>query len=149
MIICAPATTLPENLGSGGEKCFFWSLEVAAVNSYILCSLCREKDGTIPYNQLQYRKVMILELVDDCRRQKERGRPSSKDTAERLNKKQHFIGRKPGKAEDCAVCSNRSKGERKKNTYFCKTCSRKPGLHASDCFELYYTKINYKKSTYM
>ena len=127
-------------------KMFFWLLEVliTIVNSYILYNAVRVKKGSKKLEHLMYRKLLINELVGTLRRPNRKcGRPSSKNTAKRLNQKQHFMGQNPGKPKDCAVCSNRSKGKRKKTMYYCKTCSRKPGPHPADCFEEYHTKSNY------
>ena len=116
------------------------------VNSYMLCNIVQSRKGSKKFTHQQYRKALIMQLVGDVRRMERKlGRPSSLDTTERLNNKQHFIGQNPEKPKDCAVCSNRKiKGGRSKTSYFCKTCSRKPSLHPVDCFEKYHTMVHYK-----
>ena len=53
-----------------------------------------------------------------------RGRPSSLDTEERLDKCQHFIAKLSSKkSKDCAVYSDRKKTGQGK-LFFCETCSR-------------------------
>ena len=127
------------------RKMFFWLLEIAMVNSYILCNIVQSRKGSKKFTHQQYRKALIMQLVGDVRQmERKRGRPSSLDTTERFSNKQHFIGQNLEKPKDCAVCSNRKiKGERSKTSYFCKTCSRKPSLHPVDCFEKYHTIIHY------
>lgn len=130
------------------RKMFFYLLEVALVNSYILFHIAQEKNNEKPQlSHLQYRKKVIEQLVGSVRSQrKKRGRRSNQDFAERLNNKTHFLGQVArGSSKDCAVCSNRKvPGERRKTVYFCKTCSGHPGLHPTDCFERYHSLINYK-----
>jgi hypothetical protein len=87
-------------------------------------------------------------LVGDiCNREgKKRGRPSTSDQEELLNNKPHFMyANEKSNTKDCAVCSNREvKGGRTETVFYCKTCSRKPGLHPEECFEKYHTLKKYK-----
>lgn len=126
------------------RKLFFWLLETAIVNSYILFNKQRSRGEQLTH--LKYRRQLIMQLVGDVRnRQRRRGRPSTRDKAERLNKKPHFLDQDGAKHKDCAVCSRRhKKGGRKTTVYYCKTCSRKPGLHPTKCFELYHSVVDYK-----
>ncbi|XP_065672200.1 piggyBac transposable element-derived protein 4-like [Hydra vulgaris] len=129
------------------RKIFFWLLEVAVVNSYILFNKFCEGNGKNKLRHLTYRQNLIEQLVGACRNTQERkGRRSSLDDNERLNQKPHFIAQVPSNnAKDCLVCSDRkTQGGRKKTVYFCKTCTRKPGLHPTDCFELYHTKTDFR-----
>ena len=126
------------------RKVFFWLLEVAVVNSYILFKH-NQTDKTIRH--LKYRKNLIRQLVGSQRHIAQRpGRRSSLDEEERLTKKPHFIEQLPrNNTKDCAVCSDRkTPGMRRKTVYCCKTCTRKPGLHPGDCFEKYHTKTIYR-----
>ena len=74
---------------------------------------------------------------------KKRGRPSSEDDQERLQKIPHFIvnsGR--GCTKLFMVCN--IKEVCKMTVYHCETCSQKPGLHLGKCFKDYHTKLHYK-----
>jgi len=125
------------------------SLETAIINSFVLFNTQRCHRGEEQLTPLKYRKQLIMQLVGDVRnRQRRRGRPSTKDKAERLNKKPHFLGQDGAKHKDCAVCSRRDKkGGRRTTVYYCKTCSRKPGLYPTKCFELYHSVVDYKSAT--
>lgn len=114
------------------RKMFFWLLEVCIVNSYILYNLNRQLSNEPTIEHGQYRKNLIIQLVGDVRNKgKRRGRSSTQDKADRLSKKPHFIDQlEDNKAKDCAVCSDRkTPGGRRTTVFYCKTCSRKPGLH--------------------
>lgn len=126
------------------RKLFFWMLEVSIVNSYLL--YCCEFGHL---EQKKYRKNLIHQLVGATRnadRNKKPGRPSTSDSEERLNKLPHFIYlQEKNTSKDCAVCSNRKvPGGRKETKFYCKTCTRKPGLHPGNCFERYHTLRDYK-----
>ena len=75
------------------KKLFFWLLEVAVVNSYILYSLDKKESGEKLQTHLSYRRNLITQLVGNVRNRnsRKRGRPSSSDLEERLNGKMHFI----------------------------------------------------------
>jgi len=131
------------------HKTFYWLIEVSVVNSFILYDINQSQSGgkQISHLQYRYRKKLVEQLVGDVRNQKKkRGRPSSLDKSERLDKQQHWVGRLEGdKTKDCAVCSNRMvKCERKKTVFYCKTCSKNPGLHPVECFQRYHTLADYK-----
>lgn len=93
-------------------------------------------------SHLYYRKQIIEQLVGDVQNTEasKKGRKSSSDNAERLLGK-HFMARTAGrKPKDCILCSDRkTPGRRKQTVYYCKTCTRKPGL-CFDCFERYHTE---------
>lgn len=128
------------------RKTFYWLLEVAVVNSFIIFN------ETHPDNQMDhigYRKAVILHLVHEqraTRLTRRRGRPSTLDAEERLNKQKHFIAVFDNKkTKDCSVCSDRkTPGGRRKTVYYCETCSRHPGLHPGECFKNYHTMCKYK-----
>ncbi|RZF41384.1 hypothetical protein LSTR_LSTR000098 [Laodelphax striatellus] len=127
------------------RKVFFWLLEVAIVNSFILCNTNRPP-GMKDMRQRKFRKKLILALVGDVRNTKKRGRPSVTEEDVRLNGKLHIpqmLDARKGK--DCAVCSDRSAlGERKRTRMYCDTCLNKPGLHAGQCFQRYHTLKKFK-----
>ena len=74
------------------RKLFFWLLEVCFVNSFILC---KQTTHAASFRQLTYRQQLVEQLAGNIRnnRRKKRGRPSSLDLEERLNKQQHFIAK--------------------------------------------------------
>lgn len=131
------------------RKMFFWLFEVAVVNSFILFNLHREQIGLKPVSHLTYRKALIVQMVGDIRNISalRRGRPSSGDVEERLNKQPHFIAVTEKKSsKDCAVCSDRKvKGGRRETNFYCETCTRKPGLHPGNCFKKYHTEKKYRQ----
>lgn len=130
------------------RKMFFWLLEVAVVNSFLLFNMNAANNGKKETAHRKYRETLITELVGDVRNRTtlKRSRPSTTEQEERLNKMPHFLAAHPTKkTKDCAVCSNRKvQGGRKETLYFCKTCTKKPGLHPADCFERYHTLKKFK-----
>ena len=128
------------------RKTFYWLLELAVVNSFILY---KETNAFETVDHIRYRKQLIQQLVGEqrvLRCSRRRGRPSSSDKEERMDKRQHFIAVFPDKkTKDCMVCSDRkTPGARKKNAYYCETCSRKPGLHVGNCFKQYHTLTKFR-----
>ena len=126
---------------------FFWLLEVAVVNSFILYNLSAVANQKPKLSHKKYRLELMKALVGDVRNRegKKRGRPSTSDQEERLNNKPHFIyANEKSNSKDCAVCSNRKVKGRRETVFYCKTCSRKPGLHPGECFEKYHTLKKYK-----
>ena len=82
------------------------------------------------FRQLTYRQQLVEQLVGNIRNKcsKKRGRPSSLDLEERLNKQQHFIAKTAqGHNKKCMVCSKPQ--SRKTTLFYCETCVRKPRLH--------------------
>ncbi|XP_041093516.1 piggyBac transposable element-derived protein 4-like [Polyodon spathula] len=128
------------------RKMFFWLLEVAIANSAVLFNLTKVASGQLPVRRKAFRKALLVQLVGGVRDSRRRGRPSSTDREERLSGKPHFIAKNESKStKDCAVCSDRKrKGGRRETVWFCKTCSRHPGLHPGDCFERYHTVEAYR-----
>lgn len=128
------------------KKTFFWLLEVAVVNSFILY---KEIHSDKVIDHIQYRKELIQQLVSEQRASqpiRRRGRPSTLDAEERLDRRQHFIAQfSEKKTKDCAVCSDRkTPGQRRQTVFYCETCSRQPGLHPGTCFKKYHTMAQYK-----
>ncbi|XP_011135111.1 piggyBac transposable element-derived protein 4 isoform X2 [Harpegnathos saltator] len=129
------------------RKLFFWGFESAIVNAYILYKECAVKNDDIPITHLQFRKKLLMELIGDFRAPKLRSEPvSDSDKEQRLENIPHFIFQLSGsKTKDCVVCSKPNvPGERKRTSYFCDTCERKPGLHPGNCFKRYHTLKSYK-----
>ena len=129
------------------RKTFYWLLELAVVNSFILYKETNPSDDKITH--IRYRKQLIQQLVGEQRapgHSRRRGRPSTLDKEERLDKRQHFIATFPNKkTKDCMVCSDRkTAGARKKTAYYCETCSRKPGLHVGNCYKKYHTLTKFR-----
>ena len=126
------------------RKLFFWLMEIAIVNSYILYRAAQTQANEAPMTHLQYRKQLVHQLVGDVQNARKcRGRPSSCDAAECLDGRPHFLAQSESNMnKDCAVCSDRKKKDGRKITvFYCKTCTRKPGLHPTLCFELYHTVL--------
>jgi hypothetical protein len=125
------------------RKMFFWLLKVAVVNSFILYNLSAASNQKPNLSHKTYRQLLVKSLVGDvCNREgKKRGRQSTSDEEERLNRKPHFIySNEKSNSKDCAVCSNRKmKGGRRETVFYCNTCTRKPGLHPGECFEKYHS----------
>lgn len=130
------------------RKIFFWSLEVAIVNSFIIFNTSRPP-GARPVKQRLFRKKLIKNLVGDVRNRTslKRGRSSGTEDEVRLSARLHvpeFL--EATKSKDCIVCSQRSTpGGRKRTRLYCDTCPNKPGLHPGDCFKRFHTMKNYKK----
>jgi len=113
---------------------FFWILEVAIVNSFILFNLVRVRKGLtkvknncprffsvyqnklglnifvcffLQMEHIDYRRKLITQLIGDVRVKPTRKRPRSSDgDIQRMNGLFHRI--RKGKNLDCVVCSDRS-----------------------------------------
>lgn len=123
------------------KKVFFWLLETAVVNSYILYKEATQK----PMKHIVFRRSLIKSLISYSN-PSERPRPGrrrSSDSIERLQQGRHYSAK--GKRRDCVVCSNRSHGQRHLTVYYCKTCSDCPPLHPEECFQVYHTARHLKK----
>ncbi|MGH0149662.1 UNVERIFIED_CONTAM: hypothetical protein FKN15_015781 [Acipenser sinensis] len=137
--------------GPGGsllcQLCFYKEISEVVEEDVLLaagssnCEQCSLKveSGQLPVRHKTFRKDLLVQLVGNVRNPGSRkcGRPSSTDREERLNEKPHSIAKNEEKrTKDCAVCSDRkTKGGRRETVWFCRTCSRQPGLHPDDCFE--------------
>ena len=130
------------------RKLFFWLVEVAVVNSFILYKL----NGHSKTTHLLYRRQVIEALaarhIQSTLPRPRPGRPRKRQLslsgpdAERLNGHIHFLA-KHQKARDCVVCSDRGK-ERHRSLYYCKTCTTHPTLCPTQCFEKYHLLETYK-----
>ena len=107
------------------RKVFFWILEVATVNAYILYKVLAEKRGERPISQLAFRQRLILLLSEPIRSSvtpRARPGPRASDGIERLRPVPHFL-QKGTKRRDCVVCSDREEGgTRHLSLYTCGTC---------------------------
>jgi len=127
------------------RKLFFWLLEVAVVNSYILYRICTPRPAL---THLQYRRNLVEVLATQhIRNAPPRplvGRPRARplfptgSDPERLNKQPHFLGKR--NPQDCVVCSDRPAGRRHRSNFYCKTCTSHPTMCPDDCFERYHTR---------
>ena len=106
------------------RKLFFWLLEVATVNSYILYKL----NTTTAITHLEYRRKVLEALALRhiqsappralAGRPRKRQRSISTDDPEQLNGQSHFPG-KLSKPKECVVCSDPAKGQRHRSLYYC------------------------------
>lgn len=126
------------------RKMFFWLLEVSIINSYLLYKNVQEAKGKIPTTHFEFRYSLVNSLVKEKVAQpqpnKKMGRQPQGPPEQRLDGKQHFLGRRP-RGTRCVVCYKH--GIRRESIYFCKTCSNTPNLHPEDCFEAYHTKRDF------
>ena len=79
------------------RKTFFWFVEVAVINGFILYKECYPDEAT---DHIRYRKQLIVQLVGEQRAAhpaRRRGRPSTLDKEERLDRRKHFIAAFQGK----------------------------------------------------
>lgn len=126
------------------RKVFFWLLEAAIVNAFILFNSQQPQNEKV--RQRTFRKQLVKQLVGQVRNVSKRARPSDVEEEERLNGKLHLMyPLDERKTKDCIVCSDRSAGGvRKRSKFFCKTCENQPGLCAGVCFEKYHTLKDFK-----
>ena len=124
------------------RKVFFWLMEVAAVNSYLLYKCTVPK----PMTHREFHQSVICSLtLPNIQLVSPRAaswhynhlRLSHSGVKERLNWHPHFMGK--GQQRDCVVCSHQNIGRRprRRTTFFCKTCTSHPPLCAIPCFKMY------------
>ena len=130
------------------RKVFFWILEVATVNAYIIYEVLAEKRGERPMSHLAFRRKVILSLSEPIRSSvipRARPGPRASSNVERLRQVPHYL-KKGRKRRDCVVCSNREEGStRHLSLYECDTCPNKPPLCPSGCFQAYHTQQQYRR----
>ena len=125
------------------RKVFFWLIEVAVVNSYVIHKENREKNKEKPLTHLAYRRSLIDVLTEPLRSiPRCPSGPRVQPTEERLQDKQHYL-KKEEKRTDCIVCSDRS-GQRHLTHFRCSTCKDSPPLCPTECFKKYHTQRNYR-----
>ena len=128
------------------RKLFFYFLEVTVVNSCIIY----KSSVTHPYSHLRYRRAIVEQAATlSLLQAPPRAGPGAprrftrEDLPQRLEKKQHFLGKLP-KSRDCVVCSKREPGKLHRTIYFCSTCRDSPCLCPDTCFKKYHTLTKYK-----
>lgn len=119
------------------RKVFFWLLEVAVINAYIIYKMLAVQRGEKPMTHLAFRRHLVLSLSEPIRSSvvpRRRSGTRVSDSVERLRPTQHFL-QKGVKRRDCVVCSNREEGGvRHLTQYYCGTCSEQPAMCPSGCF---------------
>ena len=130
------------------RKLFFWLLETAVVNSYVMY-----KTITIPRrpDHLAYRRAIVDSLASryltSAPPRRRLGRPRKRHhpeaDPERLNKQLHLLD-KHTELHDCVICSNRPT-QRHRTPFFCKTCGDTPSLCPHPCFARYHTLPNFRQ----
>lgn len=125
------------------RKVFFWMMEVAVVNAYILYTQHTNDRRKMAHKQ--FRRELVLALCQPQRDNTTQRHLSIRDhTLERL-RGQHFP--ETGSARrGCRVCSSRKPGGvRHLTTAFCSTCSDNPHLCIGDCFRKYHTRATFRE----
>lgn len=129
------------------RKVFFWILEVAVVNAYIIYKNLATATGQKPMKHSGFRRVLINYLSAPLRNQTTQSTRTTRPGAqnlERLHQVPHFM-EKGRKRRDCVVCSDRTPGGARHLTlYHCATCTTQPSLCPSGCFEAYHTRRNFR-----
>ena len=130
------------------RKVFFWILEVAVVNAYIIYKELALKRGVKPMSHVAFRRRLIASLSEPIRSSvipRARPGPQASTNVERLRPIPHFP-QKGAKRKDCVVCSNREEGGTRHLTHYtCGTCTENPALCMSGCFEAYHTQRRYRQ----
>ena len=121
------------------RKVFFWLVEVAVVNSYILYS--HHTNARRKLSHKEYRRELVMSLCEDQRADRaHRYQPTRGDHSLERLRGSHY----PDTAtshRDCHVCSSRGhRGQRHLTTTICGTCSDQPHLCIGQCFRQYHTK---------
>lgn len=128
------------------RKVFFWLLEVATVDAYLLYKMLQEENNKTPMSHKQFRLSLIEDLVrvqvtsTVQHEKRRRGRPKE-NVFQRLDGRLHLLGKREKGSRKCLVCTK--KKLRKETVYFCKTCPDQPFLHPDICFEVYHTEHDY------
>ena len=119
------------------RKVFFWILEVAVVNAYILYTQHTNAQRKLTHKE--FRRELIMSLCEEQRQSRScRATRCRDETLERL-RGSHFPKSAPSR-RDCRICSNRKQGERHLTTTVCGTCSDRPPLCVGECFRSYHTR---------
>ena len=131
------------------RKVFFWLMEVAVVNSYILYKSTTAHPSTHREYRLSLIRTLASELVQTAPargpgRRRASHRQARIGDPDRLNSQPHFLDRDGGGPRDCVVCSHQSRGRRHRTSFFCKSCRSHPPLCPTVCFEKYHTLDNYR-----
>ena len=127
------------------RKVFFWLVEVAVVNSYVIYKEQKLKHNERPITHLAYQRSLIDMLTKPVRSTLRcQVGPRVPPTEKRLQDKPHFL-KKDEKRTECIVCSDRKEGQRHLTHFHCCTCTDNPPLCPTECFKIYHTQKNYKK----
>ena len=107
------------------QKEFFWLLEIAVVNSYIL----HKQTISRPLSHLAFQRILIKSLVSniDFSTRPRPGRHRSREYLERLQPGKHFLS--TGKRRDCVICSDRGSGERHLTKFHTARRLKRPREH--------------------
>ena len=118
------------------RKVFFWTIEVAMVNSYIVHRKVQQSLGMPSFCHVKFQREILTGLCQPLIDvPKPSNRPSQDLTLERLQNTEHFC-KKMMKRKDYHVCSSREAGQERYTTqYICTTCSDSPSLCSGDCFQ--------------
>ena len=129
------------------RKVFFWVLEVAVINAYIINKVWAMRRGQKPMSHRAFCRRLIESLAEPIRSSvipRARSGPNMAQNIERLHPVRHFLQMEE-KRRDCVVCSNRQQGGTRHLTqYVCGTCPEKPSLCPAGCFEAYHTHKRYR-----
>ena len=123
------------------RKVFFWIVEVAVVNAYIL--YLNHTDAHRKLKHKEFRRMLVLALCEEqcSARQSSRPRRRQDQTLERL-RGSHYPDTGAVR-RDSRMCSVRGQGGRRHlTTSFCVTCSDHPHLCIGECFRAYHTQRN-------
>ena len=122
------------------RKVFFWLLEVAVVNAYILYSV--NTDHRRKFTHKEFRRELVLALCEEQRLQSHQNPARQVDQSLERLRGSHYPDTAPVR-RDCRVCSVRSgDGQRRLTTTICGTCSDHPHLCIGECFRRYHTRAN-------
>ena len=123
------------------RKVFFWLMEVAVVNSYILYKSTTAHPSTHREYRLSLICTLASELVQTAPargpgRRRASHRQAGMGDPDRLNSQPHFLDRDGGGPRD-VVCSHQSRGQRHRTSFFCKSCRSHPPLcHTLDNYRV-------------
>ena len=123
------------------RKVFFWLLEVAVINGYIIYKHHTHRQAL---THLEFRQSVLHSLVQPLVAipRVQRGRHPHQ-SLERLSMSPRHFCERGKRRRDCRVCSDRTAGKRVVTPYFCTTCSDRPFLCLGECFRAYHTKARY------
>ena len=127
------------------RKVFFWVVELAMVNSFILHKKIQKSAELPSMSHVNFRREILLDLCRPLSQQPKPSKRLSDHSLERLQNTPHY-SKKMTKRRDCRVCSSREDGaERNTTQYVCITCTDTPSLCPGDCDRIYHTQKNYRQ----
>ena len=132
------------------RKVFFWLLEVAVVNRYIISRHSMGQLRRKPLTHLAFCRQLLTALSEPMRSTAiPRPRSYSREHGdiERLQPVPHFL-EKRNKRRDCWVCSSKEQGGTRHLTqFYCETFTDRPALCPAPCCKIYHTRKHYHSST--